>query len=67
MKSILVSPKSKKEYDLIVELLKRMNVKISQMTMEQLEDFGMSYLLKDGPSKEKKLTRKELNKYLEEA
>lgn len=63
MKSILVTPKSKKEYEFILEFLKRMDVKISQMTPEQMEDFGMTYLLKDGPGK--RVSESKIKKILE--
>ncbi len=64
MKSILVTPKSAKEYDFVLEFLKRMNVKISEMTPEQLEDFGMSYLLKDGPGKDNKVPKSKIMEIL---
>jgi hypothetical protein len=66
MKSILVSPKNTKEYDFVLEILNRMNVKISELSEEQIEDFGMSYLMKEKDNG-KKMTRKELNQYLENA
>ncbi len=64
MKAILVTPKNTKEYDFVLEILKRMNMKISELSEEQIEDFGMSYLMKEKDTG-KKMTRKELNQLLE--
>lgn len=48
MDAILVKPKSKAEFNLILKLLKKMDIQVLKMTEDKLEDFGMLHLMKSG-------------------
>ncbi|MFY0686949.1 MAG: hypothetical protein JXQ90_07290 [Cyclobacteriaceae bacterium] len=47
MNSIVVSPKSQKEFQLVTELLNKLGVHSKVLSDEELEDIGLSILMKD--------------------
>ncbi len=63
MKALVITPKSNNEYRFISDLLKKLGVGTSTVTEEQLEDIGMSKLLKS-VDKSKKVSRSEIMKKL---
>jgi len=47
MSSIVVSPKSKKEFEFIAQLLEKLGVESKVLTNEDSEDLGLAILMKD--------------------
>ncbi|MDR2627234.1 MAG: hypothetical protein LBC40_04285 [Dysgonamonadaceae bacterium] len=47
MTTIAITPKSKKEQTFLVDLFKRMNIRIDLFPTEELEDAGLLNLMKD--------------------
>ena len=47
MESIIISPKTKKEAKLIIDLLNTMNVPSKVITDEEKEDLGLLMMMKD--------------------
>ena len=47
MSSIVVSPKSQKEFQFISELLVKLGVSSKVLSDEELEDLGLSLMMKD--------------------
>ncbi len=47
MSSIVVSPKSQKELQFISELLNKLGVRSKVLSDEELEDLGLSVMMKD--------------------
>jgi len=46
MKSMIITPKSQGEYKFINDLLKKLGISSATMSEEELEDIGLSKLLK---------------------
>jgi hypothetical protein len=46
MKAVLITPKTATEFKFISDLLKKLGVSSSTMTKEELEDLGLSKLMK---------------------
>lgn len=46
MKAMVITPKSKDEFEFVNDLLKKLGISSAIMTEEELEDIGMSKLLK---------------------
>lgn len=63
MKAIVVTPKSDSEFKFITDLLKKLGVGASTLTTEQVEDIGMSKLLRD-VDRSKKVSRSSIMKKL---
>lgn len=63
MKTLVIRPKSDDEFKFIADLLKKLGVSSSTLTQEELEDIGMSKLMRD-VDKSKKASRKEIMKKL---
>jgi hypothetical protein len=63
MKAIVIQPKNSSEYRFIADLLKKLGVGSSSISTEELEDIGMSKLLRD-TDKSKKVTRASIMKKL---
>lgn len=53
MKAVLITPKTATEYKFISDLLKKLGVSSSTMTNEELEDLGLSKLMKSVDKKKK--------------
>ena len=63
MKALVIKPKDNTEYKFISDLLKKLGVGSSTLSDEELEDIGMSKLLK-AVDKSKKVSRSEIMKKL---
>jgi len=63
MKAIVVTPKNDSEFKFLSDLLKKLGISSSALTYEDLEDIGMSKLLRD-VDKTKKASRTEIMKKL---
>lgn len=48
MDTILISPKNKNELEFISELLKRMQIKIKMLSVDDIEDLGMLKAMEEG-------------------
>ncbi len=47
MSSIVVSPKSRKEFQFVSELLSKLGVRSKVVSDEELEDLGLAVMMKD--------------------
>lgn len=63
MKTLVITPKNDSEFKFIADLLKKLGVGSSTLTQDELEDIGMSKLMR-GVDKSKKASRNEINKKL---
>jgi hypothetical protein len=63
MKALVVTPKNDNEYKFVSELLKKLGIGLSALSQEELEDLGMSKLMRS-VDKSKKATRSEIMKKL---
>lgn len=63
MKAIVVTPKNNSEYKFLSDLLKKLGMNSSALSYEDLEDIGMSKLLRN-VDKSKKASRAEIMKKL---
>jgi hypothetical protein len=65
MKALIVKPKTQSEVKFISDLLKKLGIASTQMDWEELEDNGMSILMKD-VDRSKKISRESVMKKLKE-
>jgi len=63
MKAVLITPKTATEFKFISDLLKKLGVSAATMSKEELEDLGLSKLMKSA-DKTKKATRDSVMKKL---
>ena len=63
MKALVITPKSESEFKFLAGLLKKLGVSSAALSYEDLEDIGMSELMR-GIDKSKKATRTEMMKKL---
>jgi reverse gyrase len=63
MKGLVVTPKNDNEFKFVTDLLKKLGVSSSALTQDELEDIGMSKLMR-GIDKSKKSSRAEIMKKL---
>ena len=63
MKALVVTPKNNNEFKFVSDLLKKLGVGSSTLSRDELEDIGMSKLLRD-TDKTKKASRAEIMKKL---
>ena len=63
MKALVITPKSDNEFKFLADLLKKLGVSSSALNYEDLEDIGISKLLR-GIDKTKKVSRAEIMKKL---
>lgn len=63
MKTLVITPKSDDEFKFIAALLKKLGVGSSTLTRDELEDYGMSKLMRD-VDRSKKAGRNEIMKKL---
>jgi hypothetical protein len=63
MKALVITPKNSRELKFISDLLKKLGVGSSTVSQDELEDIGMSKLLRQ-VDKTKKTTRAEIMKKL---
>lgn len=63
MKALVITPKNDSEFKFLADLLKKLGVSSSALSYEDLEDIGMSKLMRD-IDKTKKASRAEIMKKL---
>ena len=63
MKSILVTPKNNKEFEFLSGLLNKLGVSSRALTVEEIEDIGMSLLMKK-TDRSKKVSRESVMRKL---
>ena len=63
MKALVVTPKNSNEFKFVTDLLKKLGVGSSAVSQEELEDIGMSKLMRQ-VDKTKKTSRTEIIKKL---
>jgi hypothetical protein len=63
MKALLITPKNQDEFKFVSDLLSKLGVGSSQLSKEEIEDIGMSKLMR-GIDKSKKAGREEIIKKL---
>jgi hypothetical protein len=63
MKAVLINPKDNNELKFVTDLLKKLGIKATEITKEDMEDLAMSRLLKKA-DKSKKATKAEVMKKL---
>jgi hypothetical protein len=63
MKALVITPKSDNEFKFVADLLKKLGVSSSTWSEDELEDIGMSKLMR-GIEKSKKASRAEIMKKL---
>ena len=63
MKALVVTPKNSNEFKFVTDLLKKLGVGSSSVTQEELEDIGMSKLMRQ-VDKTKRASRTEIMKKL---
>jgi hypothetical protein len=63
MKALVITPKNDNEFKFLADLLKKLGVNSSALSYEDLEDIGMSKLMR-GVDKTKKVSRAEVMKKL---
>ncbi len=63
MKALVVTPKNSNEFKFVSDLLKKLGVGSSEVNQEELEDIGMSKLMRQ-VDKTKKASRTEIMKKL---
>ena len=56
MKALIVKPKNQSEVKFVSDLLKKLGIASKEMDWEELEDYGMSILMKDA-DRNKKISR----------
>ena len=59
MKAMVITPKSQSEFKFITDLLQKLGITSATMTEEELEDVGLSKMLK-GVDKTKKVSRESI-------
>ena len=47
MKPVVIAPKNKKEFDFVSELLLKLNISTRSLTQDEIEDLGMSKLMRE--------------------
>jgi len=63
MKALVITPKNDNEFKFVADLLKKLGVSSSTLSEDELEDLGMSKLMR-GIDKSKKASRAEIMKKL---
>ena len=63
MKALVITPKNENEFKFVADLLKKLGVSSSTLSEDELEDIGMSKLMR-GIYKSKKVSRAEIMKKL---
>ena len=63
MKALVIKPKNDNEFKFVADLLKKLGIGSSFLTAEDIEDIGMSKLIR-GVNKSKKVSRVDVMKKL---
>lgn len=64
MESILINPKNKEELRLLSDLLAKMNINSKVLSEEELEDMGLTVLMRD-TDRSQKVSRQDIMQKLE--
>ena len=59
MKTMVITPRSQSEFKFLSDLMKKLNIMSSTMTEEEVEDLGLSKMLKEA-DKTKKVSRESI-------
>ncbi len=59
MKSMVITPRSQSEFKFLSDLMKKLNIMSATMTEEEIEDLGLSKMLKE-VDKTKKVSRESI-------
>lgn len=51
MKSIVITPKTRSDLDLLSQLLKKLNIEAAYISSEEKEDLGLKILMRDADRK----------------
>ncbi|MEO8086060.1 MAG: hypothetical protein ABI763_04525 [Bacteroidota bacterium] len=46
MNSFVITPRSKKEYQFLIDLIHKLNLNTSELSKEEIEDAGLLFLMK---------------------
>jgi hypothetical protein len=65
MNSIVINPKDQGEFDFISKLLKKMGIKSKVLSEEEMEDIGLSLLLRE-INRSETVSEEEIKKKLED-
>lgn len=63
MKAMVITPKSQREFKFLTDLMKKLNIMSATMSQEEIEDLGLSKMLKE-VDKAKKVSRESIMKKL---
>lgn len=63
MNPVVITPKNKKEFDFVSQLLLKLNISSRSLSTEEIEDLSMSKLMR-GVDRSKKVSRKAIMKKL---
>jgi hypothetical protein len=63
MKALIVKPKNQNDLKFVSDLLKKLGISSKEMEWEELEDYGMSIMMKD-VDRSKKISRESVMKKL---
>lgn len=63
MKALVIKPKNDSEFKFVADLLQKLGISSARLSVEELEDIGMSKMMR-GIDKTKKATRAEIMKKL---
>jgi hypothetical protein len=57
MKAMIISPKNRTDFKLLADLFKKLNIPFATMTEDELEDIGLSKMVKNNIDKTKKVSK----------
>ena len=63
MKPVVITPKTKKEFDFVSQLLNKLRISSRMLSMEEVEDLGLSKLMREA-DRSKKVSREVIMKKL---
>lgn len=63
MKSVVITPKNKRELDFVSQLLEKLNISSRELSLEEMEDIGMTQLMHE-TDRSKKVSREQIMKKL---
>ncbi|MBX2897674.1 MAG: hypothetical protein KF763_19690 [Cyclobacteriaceae bacterium] len=63
MESVIITPKNKKEFEFVTELLTKLKIQNKKLSLTEKEDLGLSLLMRD-VDRQKKVSEKIIMKKL---